>query len=194
MRHIILSSFLVWLNYRQQTWKIVPKFAQALVYIMFINSSYYYFFKNHILWELQSNNLKLKELRVIHIFIITPLIFLLCMVNLPKEDVRLQIRHILKWSFKCAFVEYMGLKTKMIYFQNGWNIFWSWLIYIFLFSFGYVYTKKPFIIWTVSIPTIFFFIIKFKAPLRRMMLLGPVILLVRRVGLINMMKTFPEDA
>ncbi|GAE27411.1 hypothetical protein JCM9140_3556 [Halalkalibacter wakoensis JCM 9140] len=180
MRHILLSSFLIWLNYHQKTWKILPKFSRSLAYIAFINSSYYYFFKKHILWELQSNNLSLKQLRVIHIFFITPLIFLLCMANFPEHNLKLQIKHILKWSIKCALVEFMGLHTQMIYFKNGWNIFWSWLIYIFLFSFGYIYTKKPKHIWTLTIPTLMFFLVKFRAPFRKIFLLGPVLFLWKR--------------
>ncbi len=180
MRHIILSTFLILLNFRQQTWRIVPRFFKALIYISFINSLYYYFFKKHILWELQSNNLNLKQLRVIHIFIITPLLFLLCMANFPQNNVSLQVKHILKWSIKCALVEFIGEKSKMIYFKNGWHIFWSWSIYIFLFSFGYLYTINPLFVWNMSIPTLLFFLIKFKAPFRKNHLLGPVRLFLKR--------------
>ncbi|KHF37865.1 hypothetical protein LQ50_24815 [Halalkalibacter okhensis] len=180
MRHIFLSTFLIWLNYRHQTWRILPRYLKALIYIAFINSSYYYFFKRHILWELQSNSLNLKQLRVVHIFFITPLIFLLCMAKFPEEDIRLQMKHILKWSFKCALVEFFGEKFNMIYFKNGWNIFWSWSIYIFLFSYGYLFTTKPKFVWKLSIPTLLFFLLKFKAPFRKALLLGPLLLVWKR--------------
>ncbi|GAE33202.1 hypothetical protein JCM9157_191 [Halalkalibacter akibai JCM 9157] len=180
MRHIILSTFLVCLNFRQETWRLLPKFLQALLYIAFINSSYYYFFKRRILWEFQSHILNLKGLRIIHIFFITPLLFLLCMKNLPQENVKLQMIHIIKWAFKCAFCEFLGLKTKMIFFKNGWSIFWSWLIYIFLFTFGYIYTKRPLLIWKLSAPTLLFFLYKFKAPLYRITILGPLFFFIRK--------------
>ncbi|ARK32670.1 hypothetical protein BkAM31D_24005 [Halalkalibacter krulwichiae] len=183
MRHILLSTFLIWLNYRKRTWTLLPHFFQALIYIAFINSSYYYFFKNRILWELQSTCLSLKALRVIHIFIITPLIFLLCMVNFPKENVRKQMKHIVKWACMCASFEFIGLKSNMIYFKHKWNILWSWLIYILLFSYGYAYPKKPALVWGLSMPTLLFFLIRFKAPFRRVMLFGPILFLVNRFNI-----------
>ncbi|ARK30052.1 hypothetical protein BkAM31D_09415 [Halalkalibacter krulwichiae] len=180
MRHILLSTFLVYLNFRRQTWRILPKYLKALLYIAFINSSYYYFFKRRILWEFQSNNLNLKVLRIIHIYFITPLLFLLCMKDLPQENVKLQMKHIFKWSIICAFCEFIGLKTKLIFFKNGWNIFWSWLIYIFLFTFGYINTKRPLFIWTLSVPTLLFFLLKFKAPIYRITILGPLFFFIRQ--------------
>lgn len=173
MRHIFLSILLLWLNYRKQTWRLMPLFFRPLLYIVFINSSYYYFFKKHILWELQSNTLKLKQLRIVHIFCITPLIFLLCMANFPKENVLLQIKHILKWSLLCSCFECIGLKLKMIYFRNGWSLFWSWTMYLFLFGYGYLYSIKPVSVWKITLPTLGFFLIKFKAPIKKVSIHGP---------------------
>jgi hypothetical protein len=102
------------------------------------------------------------------------------MAKFPEDNVKLQVKHILNWSIRCALFEFIGLKYKMIYFKNGWNIFWSWLIYVFLFSYGYAYSKRPLHVWVLSIPTLFFFLLKFKAPCRKIMMLGPFLFILRR--------------
>ncbi|MDP4171582.1 MAG: CBO0543 family protein [Bacillota bacterium] len=110
--------------------------------------------------------MKTKEIRILHLLIIMPLLTLLFLSKSPKKLSR-QIPYICKWVLASSIIEWIGQRIfKMIYFTNGWHIGWSICIYIKMYSFSLLMTKKPLITWFMSVASTVCFVYVFKVPVK----------------------------
>ncbi|MBM7571481.1 hypothetical protein JOC48_001977 [Aquibacillus albus] len=106
-----------------------------------------------------------KLLRAAHVIIVTPLLVLLFLSKYPKSLLE-RIAHIIKWVLGASSVEYVVHKQKMIQYKHGWNIFWSSLIYLMMFVYSSLFTKRPLLTCFLTVCSIVFFISKFKLPIK----------------------------
>ncbi len=174
----ILLLFIICLNIFKGTWREIPQYKRGLLYISFLNSMYYYLCKRSLLWEFRPEGVRWELLRIVHIFIISPSIVLLFISDLPKSIPK-KIVHLLKWVIYCSVTEYIILKLNMIRFKYGWNIYWSGLVYLKIFVYGYLYNKRPLLTFILSLFSAIFFTAKFKIPLRKRLLKGPFYLFLK---------------
>ncbi|OIJ19432.1 hypothetical protein BKP45_13380 [Anaerobacillus alkalidiazotrophicus] len=171
-KQISIILFIVLMNFLFKTWKVVPKYYKSLIFVSFWNSFYYYLCKRHLVFEYTNKGINWKLLRGLHIFIATPLLVLLFLCKLPKTLSK-QIVYILKWGIGSFFIELFLLKQKLIKFKYGWNIYWSGLIYFKMYTYSYLFNKRPFLTWVLSIFSLLFYIFKFNVPLTKRLLKGP---------------------
>lgn len=172
-KHITLILIILLLNISEKTWRDFPKYYKSLAYVSFMNCLYYYLCKRHLVWELTpSDGFRLRTLRGVYVFIVTPLAVLLCLSKFPNT-VSKQVVHIVKWVLASSFIEYYLVKKRMIKFNHGWNIAWSGFVYLEMYVCSYLYIKKPLLTWLLSLCSIIFFMSKFKVPLTKRLLKGP---------------------
>lgn len=164
--HLALVLWLLFLNIRKKTWIHLHKYSSSMIYVMFFNALYYYLAKKKLPWDFRSEIFDKRIVRSLHIFLINPLLILLFLSSFPKSLLK-QIIYILKWLSITSSVEWFALKKyKAIFFQHGWNMWWSALVYLKMFVFSYLLTKKPVLTVGLSTFSILFFLIVFKIPLR----------------------------
>ena len=165
-KHIILILSIIFVNLLGKTWRNFPKYYKSLTYVSIVNSLYYFLCKRHLVWEFIPLGIDWKFLRTVHTIIVTPLIVLLFLSNFPKTFLK-QMIYIIKWVLGAILVEFVVHKLKLIQYKHGWNIFWSALLYLKMFVYSHLFTKKPLMTWFLSLCSCTFFIIKFKVPIKK---------------------------
>lgn len=175
-KQIFLLTIVLLVNVKGKTWRDFPKYYESMGYASIINALYYYLCKRHLLWEFPPTGFNWRVLRGVHIFVIVPLLVLAFLSKFPKTFWK-RLIYLVKWTVTCSIVEYIGLKNNMITFKHGWTIFWSGFIYVTMYGFSYLYTQKPIYTWIISVFTTIFFILKFKIPMTKRLLKGPIVFL-----------------
>lgn len=152
-------------------------YYKNLVFVTVINAFYYYLCKRHLVWEFRSGGFSWRWLRIYHTFVVTPLLILLFLSKLPNTLSK-QIVYIINWVIGSFAVEYGLHKLKMINFKYGWNVFWSGLLYLKMYTFSHLFTTRPILASILSLASIIFFIAKFRVPLTKRHLKGPIFMLL----------------
>jgi hypothetical protein len=171
-KQIIIMLIILLLNITGRTWREFSKYYLSLAYASFFNAFYYYLCKRCLLWEFPPQGIPWRILRGVHIFLVVPLLVLACLSKFPNSLSK-QIVHLIKWIVASCFVELFAVKNNLITFKHGWNILWSGLIYLTMYGFSYLHTKKPLLTWLLSFCSVIFFIVKFKIPLEKRLVKGP---------------------
>ena len=164
--HILLLAWLFRENYKNKTWKQLPKYYPNILYVALFNWLYYFLVQHKLLWELQSNFFNRKTLKIIHICIINPLLILFYLSNLPNTFVK-QFIYVVRWIIISTLVEGLFYKEGKIAFYRGWNIGWSMVIYIKMYIFCLLFNKRPILTLILSIIETICFLLKFKIPVRK---------------------------
>lgn len=166
--HILLLTWLLYLNVKNKTWRFLPKYYPNLIYVVFFNGLYYFLVHKKVLWDLKSVLFSKKVIRIIHACIINPLFLLLFLSKFPNSLLK-QIIYINKWVAISIIIEWLFLKNKAVVFYRGWNLGWSLGIYIKMYLFSLLLKKKPCLTILLSIGCTVCFLIKFKTPVRKNM-------------------------
>lgn len=160
----VVLSIILW-GIFSHSFKDVRKYYKSMVYVSSFNGIYYYLCQRHLVWEFIPSGIHWMIIRLIHVFIVTPVITLIFLSKLPSELNR-QIVYLIKWVIIASIVEYLAYKKKLILYAHGWNIFWSGLIYLKMFVCSYLFTKRPVTTLYLSFCCCVFFVVKFKVPLK----------------------------
>ncbi|MEB1806061.1 MAG: hypothetical protein LPK26_01960 [Bacillaceae bacterium] len=165
--------------------KHLPKHYKEVGFICFFNAFYYYICKRYLLWEFRPKGIDWRIIRAVHIFVTTPLVVLSNLTKFP-ETVTNQIVHVLKWTFISTYLEHVVAQQKLIRFKHGWNIYWSGLIYLKMYTYSYLHTKNARLTWILSIGTAIFYVLIFRIPLKKRLLKGPIFLVSKKDPPFNM--------
>ncbi len=165
-QHIVLMVSIILLSFFTNSIRDIPKYYKNMFYVSSFNLIYYLLCRRHLVWAFVPNGIHWTVIRLIHVLIITPLIALIYLSKMPGEFFR-QIIYLIRWVLIASVVEYFAHKKKLIRFAHGWNVFWSSLLYIKMFVYSYLFSKRPVITLVLSLFSTVFFIVRFKVPLRR---------------------------
>ncbi len=188
--HILLAILLLLLNVKRKTLKNLDQHYISVLYVGFFNLFYYYTCKHFILWDYKSNYMNIRWARGLHLFVIMPLITLLFLSRVPNSSFK-KVLHTMKWVTTSVIVEWFGLKKfNAIYFLHGWNIRWSALMYILMYSFSLLILNSPTLVGILSVCSVVILIVIFKVPFRNEFLMGPIILGIRKLNLFQKDKHF----
>ncbi|GAE28464.1 hypothetical protein JCM9140_4702 [Halalkalibacter wakoensis JCM 9140] len=177
--HIILSLFVFYLNLRKNTYKNLPTFLPSILYVMFFNSVYYYFFKYFLLWEFKSSSIKVKPLRALYIFFVMPHVILLYLSGVPSRTKHYLV-YLFKWVVLSSIIEALFKLTRTITFSHGWTLIWSFCIYLKMYLFSYLFLKKPVGTMKVTIASLICFLYVFNPPISKGFFEGPLLKLLMR--------------
>ncbi|MFA9559636.1 CBO0543 family protein [Evansella sp. AB-rgal1] len=171
MKHIVMVLLLLLLNLKYKTWRKLPLYSSALFYVSFVNILYYFVCQKKLVWEFESNNMPLPKVRVLQVFLGTPLLTLLCLSGLTnQQSFGMKIFHIVKCSLGSTLLEWLAKsKFDMISFYHRWNICWSGLIYFLQYLFSYLYTRSRFLTFILTILSTEMFVQLFKIPISNSM-------------------------
>jgi len=144
----------------------LPKYLPSMLYDSFFNLLYHILCKDYLMWDFKPNikYLSSKILRALHIFVISPLLILSYLSTIP-DSIGKKFLYTGKWIASSTLVEWMGQRIfKVIFFDNGWHLGWSMLVYVKMYFLSYLMTKKPLLTWILSFLSTIFFLIRFKVP------------------------------
>ncbi len=179
MKHIVMVVMILVLNFKEKTWLNIPKYYKGVFYATVCNGLYYHLCKRFLVWEFKPDGIDWRILRGLHMFVVTPLLVLLCLSKFPKSFTQ-QILHIIKWVFGSSLFEYILAKRNMISFKHGWNIFWSGLLYLKMYLYSFLFIKRPLFTTVLSLCSVVYFIKRFNVPLSKRLLKGPMFFLFRK--------------
>ncbi|ARK30626.1 hypothetical protein [Halalkalibacter krulwichiae] len=66
--HIAIAVGLFYLNVKKRTFKKLHMYYPSIIYVILINSLYYFLFRKRLLWEMQSSNMGVSTLKKFHLF------------------------------------------------------------------------------------------------------------------------------
>ncbi|WP_186579439.1 CBO0543 family protein [Aquibacillus kalidii] len=76
-----------------------------------------------------------------------PSTILIYLSNFPVKNKQKQLLYMLSWVVLYAVNEIIDLKFDLIQYHNGWNLWWSILFNLVMFSILYVHFRKPVLAW-----------------------------------------------
>jgi hypothetical protein len=164
-QHFVLVMGIILISILGNNLRDVPKYYKNMLYVSSFNTIYYFLCRRHLVWEFIPSGINWWVIRLVHIFIVTPILILMFLSKMPSELIK-QLEYILKWITISTVVEYFAQKRKLILYAHGWNIFWSSLLYFMMYTYSYLYSRRPSLTLVLSMCSTVFYVIKFKVPLR----------------------------
>lgn len=165
-RHIFLVIIVILLTISSNSFREIPKYYKNMVYVSSFNAIYYFLCRRHLVWEfIPSTGIHWLLLRVVHTMIVTPLLVLVFLSNMPNTLFR-QFIHFIHWVTISSAVEYLIHKKHLILYAHSWNVFWSGVLYFKMFLYSHLFTKRPILTLFLSLCSTVYFIFKFNVPLK----------------------------
>ncbi|WP_370529775.1 hypothetical protein [Alkalihalobacillus sp. AL-G] len=140
--HVTVLLWLLFQNIKKETWKQYKTLYSSVCYVMSFNLLFYFLRIQKLPWDFKSSYFKTKTLRVLHLFLVTPLLIFSYLSTYPKTLFK-QTIYIIKWVSFSSLIEVIALTFKAISYKGRWNIGWSVLIYFLMFLFSKSIQKKP---------------------------------------------------
>ena len=179
-KHIVLITLLTLLALIKKSWRNFPKFYRNIGFISFLNAFYYYLCKRHLVWEFNHKGMNWRFLRGLHLFYVSPLLVLMFLSNFPNGSLGKKIIYFCESVVISMALEVYMVRERILRFKHGWNFYWSTLIYIKIYFYSLLFTKRPLLTTILSVLSMIFFIIVFKVPLTSRLRKGPFFLIFHR--------------
>lgn len=164
-RHIVLVLSIILMTILSNSWRDFPKYYKNMVYVSSFNAIYYLLCRRHLVWEFIPSGVNWWFIRIVHTIVISPLLVLVFLSKMPNTLFK-QVIYYIRWIIISSFVEYLSHKKHLILYAHGWNVLWSGLLYVKMFMYSHLFTKRPIISLFLSLFSTVFFIFKFDVPLR----------------------------
>ena len=164
-RHIVLILIVILVTISSGSWRGIPKYYKNMVYVSSFNAIYYLICRRHLVWDFIPNGIDWWVIRVIHTIIVTPLLVLVFLTKMPNTLFK-QFIYYIRWIIISFVVEYLIHKKHLILYAHGWNVLWSGLLYVKMFLYSHLFTKRPILTLVLSLCSSVFFIFKFNVPLK----------------------------
>ncbi|WP_354670028.1 CBO0543 family protein [Paenibacillus sp. BSR1-1] len=155
MRIILYSAF-IFAAYKWGDWKNWRKYYPT--FLFWIGGDFFYnaLLRNHRFWNFTKGIIGDDILHghlIISLFVMffsytsTLLIYL---GRFPHQRLK-QLFWILLWVLIYTFIEISSNKLNSIEYHYGWNIYWSLLFNIIMFTVLKIHVSKPWLAWIISI-------------------------------------------
>lgn len=158
---IATCIFTIFSAWKWGDWKNWKKYHPTMLFIAMSDLLYNYLYYGHLLWEyrplfIQKNTIS----TILATFIILPLSGLIFLSNFPgtwkKLFVRIAKFLVVYMSFELVF-NLLGI----IVHEHGWNLWWSLLWNVVMFSIWALHYKKPLLAYLAGAALIILMNIKF---------------------------------
>lgn len=136
-------------------WKNWRSYYPTVQYFIICNLLYNFIFYNHTLWRYKAVTVDWLNHTFIDIafsFIIVPIAIMIYLRFFPKG--KKQYLYISLWIVYFTIIEFLFYKKGLFVYENNWNVLWSGLFNIILFTMVRLHYKSPLKALLVSIPLI----------------------------------------
>lgn len=136
-------------------WKNWKSYYSTIQYFIICNLLYNFIFYNHTLWKYRAVTLDWLSHTLIEIafsFFIVPIVIMIYLRYYPIG--KKQFIYISIWVTYFTIIEFLFHKKGLFVYENNWNLFWSGVFNVILFSVLRIHYKNPLIGMVVSLPII----------------------------------------
>ncbi|MEE3952222.1 CBO0543 family protein [Peribacillus frigoritolerans] len=155
--HFVFIALFLFAGIKWGDWRRWRDYYPTILFFIIGDLLYSCLLYNHQLWAFQETFFGMSILRndtiisLIIMFTRYPLTILIYLGRFPQTRVK-QAFWMFFWIICYSLIEYLNLKyLNLINHYNGWNIWWSVLFNIAMFSILRIHYKKPLLAWGVSI-------------------------------------------
>ncbi|WP_407921239.1 CBO0543 family protein [Bacillus salipaludis] len=98
-----------------------------------------------------------------------PLIILTFLSHYPnKTQFVIQFSYIFVWSIVFTVIETIFLLMKLMSYHNGWNFWWSLIVWFFIFIGITIHQKRPLLAWGLCFICTIFLVLYFQIPVLKL--------------------------
>lgn len=148
---LLLSIILAW---KYGDWGNWEKYHPTMLLFGSGNLLYNFVYHDKFLWQLTPDILNHHIWEIIFSFSVLPLTALIFLSNLPADKRKLPF-YLGKYVFIYVAIEFLLLKTGMMKYDFGWNIWWSLAWDIMMFCVLAIHNTKPLIAYSICMSVIF---------------------------------------
>lgn len=152
--HLTILLLVILSAWRWAEWKHWRKYLPSMQFIVIGALLYEYITKDQRMWIFQPdipNNQTFTTL--MHKFLTMPLTVLIYLSRFPKTVWR-QCCHMAAWIGMYIIVETVMMLTGRIYYENGWNLWHSFLFNLMMFPMLRLHDSRPVAAYLLSIPIV----------------------------------------
>lgn len=162
--HVALVSLTILASLKWGDWKNWRNYHASMFFISTGGLLYEYIVQENTLWKFHPDFLYGHQMVVIVYAIITmPISVLIFLTHFPEKWLQ-RLFYILLWSGIYVSVEWILLVFKRIAYQNGWQLWYSFLFDLVMFSVISLHQYKPIPAYILSVFIIIFLIKYFDIP------------------------------
>ena len=162
--HITITVLTIIASFKWGNWGNWREYHASMFFISTGGLLYEYIVKENTLWKFHPDLLYGQDMVVIVYALITmPVSILLFLSHFPESWFQ-RLIYILRWSGIYIFVEYILLVFGRISYQNGWELWYSFLFDIVMFSVIAIHHYFPYRAYILSLIIIVFLIDYFNIP------------------------------
>jgi hypothetical protein len=145
---LVLTAIFALGCYKWGDWRNWKQYYPTMLFLIVGNLAYSHIFKNYMLWTYEGfiNN---TVASLISMFFLYPSVVILFLSRFPCRPL-LKIAYVLTWSIVCTLLEYISLSLRWFAFYHGWNIFWSFGLYVIGFILLRLHQRHPLIVWPIG--------------------------------------------
>jgi hypothetical protein len=164
--HLAIALLSIMASFKWGDWKNWRKYHASMFFISTGGLLYEYMVQENTLWKFHPDFLYGHQMVVIVYALITmPISIFLFLSHFPEKWIQRSF-YILLWSGIYIFVELILYYFDRISYQNGWQLWYSFLFDILMFSVIALHQYKPGRAYIVSLFVIIFLITYFEIPFR----------------------------
>ncbi len=149
--------------YKWGAWRKWREFYPTILFLIIGDMAYNFVFHDHSLW-CYAGFVNHTVANLIAMFFVFPPIVIMFLTHWPQKWTRKTL-YVLVWSIGFTLLEYLSLTFNLFTHHNGWNIFWSFVLYVFGFSLVRLHYKRPLLTWPIcavlAVATMIFFKLPF---------------------------------
>ncbi|SFB13224.1 MULTISPECIES: CBO0543 family protein [unclassified Bacillus (in: firmicutes)] len=145
-------------------WKRWEEYYPTILYFIVCNLTYNFVFYDHTLWmyKAKSGWLNHTIIDLVFSYFIIPVIIMIYLRFFPTG--RRKYIYLVAWIAYFSVIEWLFAKKGLFVYENGWNLKWSIMFNIIMFTLLRVHFKKPILALALSFPIIVVLLIFFHPP------------------------------
>lgn len=166
--HILTAVMFIGFAWRWGNWQNWKEYYPTLLYVSMCNLLYNFFCHDFLLWkwipDFMPNHLITD---IFYIYVTVPATAYLFLSRFPEGSLfKRKFIYFVMWVIAYVLMEVVWIGFDKIRYYHGWNLGWSALFYIIMFSFIRIHLKKPLFALLLTALAVVFFIWVFDIPLQ----------------------------
>ena len=144
---ILIAAVCALSCYKWGAWRKWREFYPSILFLIIGDMAYNFVFHDYSLW-CYAGFVNHTVANIIAMFLVFPPVVILFLSHWPQKWTRKTL-YVLVWSIGFTLLEYSSLCLCLFTHHNGWNIFWSFTLYILGFAIVRLHYRHPLLVWPI---------------------------------------------
>ncbi|MDZ5471506.1 CBO0543 family protein [Bacillus sp. 31A1R] len=136
-------------------WKRWKEYYPTILFFIVCNLLYNFVFYNHTLWRYRAVTIDWLNHTLIELtftFFIVPVVIMIYLRYYPTG--KRQFFYLAAWIIYFSFIEFLFEKRGLFVYENGWDLKWSVLFNVIMFTMVRTHYRNPLLAMIISLPII----------------------------------------